>query len=257
MVSEDAKAGIDTVRSSLDYTLGANVENLTLTGTADIDGTGNGLNNVIIGNTGINTLTGSDGNDTLDGGVGADHMIGGAGNDTYTVDNVGDTVTEDPDAGIDTVKSSVTYTLGANVENLTLTGTANIDGFGNNLNNRLIGNSGNNKIDGGGGDDVMTGGAGHDTFYFNQVSDAGTGKNQVTDFTLGSSGDVLNVHDLLSGFTGYNGSNAFSGGYLNFQNTGGNTVVQIDADGGGGNYTTLVTLQHVTLTTANTDNYVA
>jgi hypothetical protein len=67
---------------------------------------------------------------------------------------------------------------------------------------------------------------------------------------------VLNVHDLLGGFSGYNGSNAFSGGYLNFQNTGGNTVVQMDADGGGNSYTTLVTLQHVTLTTANTDNYV-
>jgi serralysin len=255
-VTEDANAGTDTVNSSITTTLGDNLENLTLTGTASIDGTGNALDNALIGNTAVNTLTGGDGNDTLNGGAGADHMVGGIGNDKYTVDNSGDTVTEDPNSGIDTVASSVSFTLGDNIEKLTLSGTAKIDGIGNALDNTLIGNTGVNKLDGGGGDDVMTGGTGRDTFYFDQTSDAGTGKDQVTDFARGTSGDILNVRDLLAGFSGYDGSNAFSGGYLHFQNTGGNTVVQIDADGGGNGYTTLVTLQHVTLTAADTSNYV-
>ncbi|HVY99180.1 MAG TPA: type I secretion C-terminal target domain-containing protein [Dongiaceae bacterium] len=257
VVTEGLNAGIDLVKSSVSYALGDNVENMMLTGTADIDGTGNGLANAITGNAGVNTLAGGDGDDALNGGAGADHMIGGAGNDTYTVDDVGDVITEGLNAGTDLVKSSVTYTLGDNVEKLTLTGTDNIDGFGNALNNSLVGNAGDNELDGGGGDDIMAGGAGRDTFHFGALSDAGTGKGQVTDFTLGAAGDVLDVHDLLTGFTGYNGSNAFSGGYLNFQNTGGNTVVQVDADGGGNGYSTLVTLLHVTLTAANTDNYVA
>ena len=131
-------------RAAITYTLGANVENLTLTGTANLNGTGNALDNILIGNGGINVLT------------------GGAGNDTYVV-GAGDTVAESLNGGTDTVQSSVTWTFGSNVENLTLTGTANINGTGSSANNVLIGNSGNNTLDSGSGNDTVDGGDGNDT----------------------------------------------------------------------------------------------
>jgi len=146
-------AGTDTVRSYVNYTLGANLENLTLFGSSAINGTGNTLNNVIIGNSAANTLSGGTGRDTL---------TGGAGDDTYVTDG-GDTITEAADAGTDTVQSTVTYTLGANLENLTLTGSTSINGIGNDLNNVLTGNRSNNTLNGGSGNDSLNGGAGIDT----------------------------------------------------------------------------------------------
>ena len=119
-----ANAGWDTVRSSVTYTLAANVETLILTGTSAIDGTGNSGDNVLIGNTAANTLTGLAGNDVLDGGAGADTLIGGTGNDVYAVDNASDVVTENAAEGTDTVVSSITYTISANVENLALSGAS-------------------------------------------------------------------------------------------------------------------------------------
>src|SRR4030095_265564 len=100
----------------------------------------------------------------LDGRAGADTMTGGVGNDTYLVDNAGDVVTELAGEGTDTVQSSITYTLGANVENLTLTGNNPINGTGNALVNTLRGNGANNILDGQAGADTIIGGAGNDTY---------------------------------------------------------------------------------------------
>ncbi|MGQ7819105.1 Calx-beta domain-containing protein [Metapseudomonas furukawaii] len=171
MVVEAAGGGIDTVQASFSYVLGAEVENLTLTGVAVIDGTGNALDNQITGNAASNILDGGLGNDQLVGGLGADRMVGGLGNDTYEVGEVGDLVVETAGGGIDTVQSAITYVLGAEVENLTLTGAAAINGTGNTLANLITGNAANNALNGAAGADRMVGGLGNDTYVVDNAGD--------------------------------------------------------------------------------------
>ncbi|MEY9427047.1 hypothetical protein ABH975_002362 [Bradyrhizobium ottawaense] len=115
---------------------------------------------------GNDSLYGLAGDDVLDGGAGADNLVGGAGNDTYNVDNASDVVVENANDGNDAVRSSISYVLGANVENLTLTGGASINGTGNALANVIVGNDGNNVLSGLGGSDTIDGGAGTDTVVF-------------------------------------------------------------------------------------------
>ena len=222
-VIELSGQGTDTIQSVVTYMLGSNVENLTLIGTAAIDGTGNTLNNVLVGNSNANVLNGW---------IGADAMSGGTGDDTYVVDNAGDTVTENANAGTDTVQSSLTYTLGANVENLTLTGTTAINGTGNALNNVLSGNSGANVLSGGTGADVMAGGTGNDTYVVDHVGDvvtenAGGGTDLVqSSITYVLESEVENL--TLTGASAINGT----GNALNNSLTGntGNNIL----DGGSG-----------------------
>ncbi len=186
VVTELANEGTDTVQSAAAWTLGDNLENLTLTGSTAISGTGNALNNVLTGNSGANTLTGGAGNDTLDGGAGSDTMLGGSGDDIYVVNAAGDVTTENANEGIDTVRSSVTRTLGNELENLALTGARVINGTGNALNNLLTGNAANNTLAGLAGDDTYDGGAGND-----KLSDNSTSSNDIYRWGIGQGNDTI------------------------------------------------------------------
>ncbi len=168
-IREDAAAGTDTLKLRLANNQGLTAQTFALTGNLanlenlDASLTSTNLIN-LTGNSAENTLTGNSAANTLDGSSGADILIGGDGNDIYLVDNAGDVVTETNTSltQIDEVRSSVTWTLGSNLENLTLTGTGVIHGTGNALANTLTGNSNNNTLDGGAGDNTLDGGAGTD-----------------------------------------------------------------------------------------------
>jgi hypothetical protein len=211
LLTEATGAGSDSVFSSVAWTLAANFENLTLTGGGNINGTGNAQGNLLNGNSG---------NNFLDGKAGADLMAGDSGDDSYVADNLFDYVSENDNAGVDTVKSSVSFTLGDYIENLTLTGSA-LNGIGNDEDNQILGNAGNNLLQGwdgqdnltglagsdvlDGGDgadwlsggmglDTLTGGSGADTFYFDTNLSTGNA-DHVTDFIHAS--DKLHLKQSL------------------------------------------------------------
>jgi len=322
-IRELANGGTDTVLSSISYTLGANVENLTLTGSSNLSGTGNGLDNVIQGNAGHNKLngaggvdtvsyagagaavtvslavaaaqvtggagsdtlsnfenltgsahndrlTGNSGNNRLDGLAGNDTLTGGAGNDTYVVDAMGDIIVEGADAGTDTVVSRVNWTLGATLENLTLSGStattgrgnaaANVingNGIANTLtgaaghdtlvggggNDNLSGNTGNDRLDGGVGNDTATGGAGDDVYVTDAAGDiitelAGEGTDTVisaVNWTLGATLENLTLSGSAAIGTGNAAANVINGNTIanTLKGASGNDTI----NGGGGNDT--------------------
>ena len=133
---------------------------------------GTSSNDTLNGTNNDDTIHGLQGNDIIDGGLGVDTMNGGQGNDTYIIDNFNDIVNENTGEGTDTVQSSVTYTLSSDIENLTLTGSSNINGTGNELNNIIIGNSGINEL---------SGGLGNDIFYFDGTTSFG---DKIKDFSI-------------------------------------------------------------------------
>lgn len=265
-VLEAVGDGTDSVRSSVSYTLPAHVENLTLTGVGPTNGTGNTLNN---------RITGNNANNRLNGMGGADRMFGRGGNDTYYVNSPGDVVTEAIDAGIDSVRSTRTYALPANVEKLTLIGNAASNGTGNELANTMTGNAsantlsgldgddilngaaGNDVLIGGPGNDRLTGGPGLDAFRFDAPLDALANVDRINDFTPAD--DEMRL--IGSVFTGLNTAgaipaNAFRVGIAATESTHrilydpatGN--VRYDEDGAGGSaavrFATLVNLANVT-----------
>ncbi len=145
----------------------------------------------IYGGDGWDRLIGGTGNDSLDGGSGDDTLIGGAGDDTYVVDSTSDTVTENSSEGTDLIQSSVTYTASNNVENLTLTGSSNIDATGNSLDNTLTGNSGNNSLIGGSGTDTAV--FSQDIFNYSIFRDTATGNLSINGDGLDSLSSIETV----------------------------------------------------------------
>ncbi|WP_054121793.1 LamG-like jellyroll fold domain-containing protein [Novosphingobium sp. AAP93] len=227
----DPRGGLDTVvingSAVTSYTLGAYVEDLTFNVSVSVKATGNSLDNVIRGGSASDTISGGDGNDSLyaasgndildggngndllDGSAGADVMTGGLGNDTYVVDSVNDKIIELAGQGTDTVVSSISYTLGDTLENLTLRGSA-YSATGNALSNTITGNDGKNLIDGRAGADTMIGRGGDDVYVVDNagdkvIEDANGGKDVVkasVSFTLSA-----NVEQLqLTGIAAINGT---------------------------------------------------
>jgi Hemolysin-type calcium-binding repeat (2 copies). len=257
---EDAGGGIDTEFSSVLRGLGANIENLTLTGGAAIDGTGNGLNNVITGNDAANLLKSVGGNDTISGAGGADTLLGGTdmdliyggdgddslngennrdtmyggdGNDTYIIDNGADQTQEDANHGIDTEYSSVVRGLGANIENLTLTGAAAIDGTGNGLDNVLTGNDAANLLKGNGGNDTLLGEGGADTLFGGPGTDFLTGGAGADYFRFEGNNTTNTITDFVRGvddiqILGY-GASLDSFAELSITEVGGDSRINLSA----------------------------
>lgn len=177
--------------------------NDTIFGKAGDDYLDGGLGNDLLdGGAGNDTLVGGEGNDTLVGRDGADTMSGGAGDDSYYVDS-GDTVIENADEGTDIIRSATALTLGDNIENGTLNGTANVNLTGNGVDNILNGNAGDNVIFGGGGADTMNGGAGADTFLFTSISDSLPGQmDYIGDFRTGVDTIDLSAIDANTAIAG-------------------------------------------------------
>jgi Ca2+-binding RTX toxin-like protein len=180
-------------------------------------------------------------------------MAGGLGNDIYVIDNPGDIVVENADAGTDRVNSSISYVLGSNVENLILTGATAIDGTGNTLNNILIGNNGSNILDGGVGADTMKGGLGDDIFVFDTALDF-SNIDRIIDFTAGQDKIELDKgifsslinEGLLSTLNFLASANGLAGDgseYILYNTTSG--ALFYDADGNGQG----VAVQFATITT--------
>ncbi|MBE9107004.1 hypothetical protein IQ229_19345 [Nostoc cf. edaphicum LEGE 07299] len=250
---------IDTVSASVSYTLGVNVENLSLTGTSAINGTGNSLNNSVTGNSGSNVLDGGAGNDnlnagagndSLNGGAGNDSLSGGTGNDTYIVDSLGDSIIENANEGTDAVQSSVDWTLGDNLEYLTLTGTDAINGTGNALNNRISGNTVNNTLIGGDGNDSLNGQAGNDNLDAGAGNDSLNGGAGNDSLSGGAGNDYFEPGTGIDNVVGGLGNDDLS---LNLSSATGNIVVNYTNSNAGtvSNGTTFSEIESINLTTGS------
>jgi Ca2+-binding RTX toxin-like protein len=199
-VIEAKSQGTDKVYSAVSFSLsGQYIENLTLSGTGNVNGTGNSLNNTIVGNAGKNALNGSTGND---------RMEGKAGNDTYYVNSTTDKVIEANGQGTDKVYSAATFSLsGQYIENLTLTGSAHISGTGNSLANTITGNAGNNVLNGSTGKDILTGAGGADHFFFS-TKPGSSNLDVITDYSVAS--DTIRLENSIFTAVGATGTLAAS-----------------------------------------------
>ncbi len=214
-------ANVETLTSDISLDLTSRIEllfadNLTLTGTDDIFALGNNLDNVLKGNSGDNILSGGIGSDNLQGGAGSDTLFGGSGDDTYLVNSLGDKVYETTSivsgvdaGGTDTVRSSISFSLAANVglnfvENLSLTGVAT-SATGNALGNVLTGNASANVLNGGLGNDTLAGGAGGD------VLNGGSGTHDAADYSDSNAAVVVSIGGVPSASGGHATGDTFIG----------------------------------------------
>ncbi|MBW8880947.1 MAG: calcium-binding protein, partial [Asticcacaulis sp.] len=223
VVVEGDNQGTDTILSSISLTIGDTVENLSLIGGGNTNGTGNGGDNVLNGNTGNNVLNGK---------VGADLMSGGAGDDTYYIDNAGDRAYELSGEGNDTVRASVSYNAaGQSIEVIILLGATALDATGQGLNNQIYGNTGANTLNGGAGDDLLDGRAGNDTLIGGNGADtfvflAGSGADTIDDFHA-SQNDLINIHAFSRGMVGGHGVTVTQSGDDMIIDLGGGNVVTV------------------------------
>lgn len=223
-VIENLNEGVDGVRSIVSYALGNHVETLLLLDTAlnkDIDGTGNDLDNNLIGNSGRNYLRGNGGRDVLNGGAGDDTLEGGVGDDYYVVDSLGDKIVDSSGTGIETVLASLSWDLrvsyqpgnpGARnepgvemLDHLTLLGGNAINGTGNKLSNTIKGNNSRNELYGLGGSDQLTGLGGDDI-----LSGGGTTQNEKDVLTGNSGADTFILATSRSNFYVGDGTNGYA-----------------------------------------------
>jgi len=236
--------GVTLARLSSAHVVFANGSQL-LVGDNTPGNVNDGADNTLAGTAQNDYLYGLGGNDVLNGGAGADRMVGGTGDDTYYVDNTGDTVVENADEGTDTVFSSLpAYTLPANVENLQLAGSGNLNGTGNSLDNTLYANHGNNILIGGDGIDTASyqngsskyGGVTVSLGIAGQQATGGSGSDTLTGIE-NLTGTVS--ADTLTGNAGANVLNGFGGADTLLGGAGDDTLIVPDLgftkiDGGAG-----------------------
>ena len=279
VITELVGEGTDTVQNSASFDMTTQVpgdlEIMIMTGAANINGTGNALGNTMTGNTGNNTinggvgtdtlrglagddfLIGGDAKDTMDGGIGIDTMAGNLGDDVYIITSATKTIIEAFGEGIDEVRSTLTHTLASNVENLTLEGSAPVNGFGNNLGNFIKGNAAVNTLDGATGVDTLEGGGGSDIFIVDDAADtvnesggggvADTILSSVTyDMGVSATGEVENLtltgsanidgygngeHNTITGNVGINTMNGAMGNDFYVVQTLSDVVIDVVGEG--------------------------
>jgi len=271
VVVENSGQGTDAVKTSVNFTLGSNLEQLIATSDAGLVLTGNALANYIQGAGGNDTISGLDGNDTLygqggddlihggnnndsvyggagadtlygdagndrlDGGAGVDVLIGGLGDDVYYVDNSGDTVQEAAGEGRDSILTTVNYTLaeGVYVEKLVAYTNTGLTLTGNSLDNEIAGGAGADTISGMAGDDTLNGNAGNDTIFGNEGKDLLNGGDGNDTLYGGLSDDIANGGAGVDIIYGDDGNDKLDGGAGNDTMYGGTGDDQYTVDSQG------------------------
>ena len=195
--------------SSVNFSLPTNVNSILLTGSANIQATGNAANDSMTGGVGADRLIAGNGNDTLVAGAGLVTLIAGTGNDTFVLNSSSDLIQNASATSHNAAFSSATFVLPTNVNQLTLTGVANISGTGNGAADTLTAGAGNDTLIAGAGLATLIGGRGNTIFVVNSTSDVVQDAISTFSDTVQASvnyGLVTNVNNLV-----FTGTSALSG----------------------------------------------